>query len=270
MWALRLRLGALAGSALGGAIFIGSDVNWVGGLIAVGGFVVALGCDVFTSIEKPDRQWYEGRAAAESAKTLAWRYAVHGESFDESDDAQADKFFTNRIREILQDLGDLELPGSPTDSEQISSPMRQIRAKSFEQRRAIYRDGRIEDQRSWYSQKSAANATSRKRWFLAALVTQVIGILTGLLIVADIVKFDSIGLLAAIAATMTSWSQAKQFSNLSTAYGITAQELASIKSEIGSVAEEEWSNFVGQAEEAISREHTLWRASRGVKYPRHG
>lgn len=269
LWALRVRLGALVGSALGGAAFIGSDLNWVGGLIAVSGFVIALGCDAYTGIEKPERQWYEGRAAAESAKTLAWRYAVRGESFDGLNDSEADRAFAARIRELLQDLGELELAGSTADAEQISVQMRDIRARSFEDRRDIYCDGRIEDQRSWYSDKSAINAGHRKKWLLAASVTQIIGVLTGLLIVADIISFDSIGLLAAVAATMTSWSQAKQFSNLATAYGITAQELATIKSEIASVPEPEWSDYVGQAEEAISREHTLWRASRGVKIARN-
>jgi len=32
--------------------------------------------------------------------------------------------------------------------------------------------------------------------------------------------------------------------------------------------EDEWATFVNESEEAISREHTLWRASRGVDIPR--
>ncbi|KQP29325.1 hypothetical protein ASF38_00685 [Aeromicrobium sp. Leaf272] len=92
--------------------------------------------------------------------------------------------------------------------------------------------------------------------------------ITGLIVLLDVVRIDLVGLIAAGAATMTSWSQAKQYSTLATAYGITAQELATIKSEIDSVPESEWADYVGQAEEAISREHTLWRASRGIRGPR--
>src|SRR5688572_30689755 len=31
--------------------------------------------------ERPHRVWYDGRAAAESIKTLAWKYAVAGDPF---------------------------------------------------------------------------------------------------------------------------------------------------------------------------------------------
>ena len=60
--------------------------------------------------------------------------------------------------------------------------------------------------------------------------------------------------------------EAKQHPNLATAYGIASQELASIATELATLpGEERWAAFVGQAEEAISREHTLWRASRGLR-----
>ena len=61
------------------------------------------------------------------------------------------------------------------------------------------------------------------------------------------------------------WIEAKQHRNLATAYGIASQELASIETELPTKnSEEGWAAFVGQAEEAISREHTLWRASLGL------
>ena len=42
-----------------------------------------------------------------------------------------------------------------------------------------------------------------------------------------------------------------------------SQELAAISGQVDWAATEpEWAHFVDQAEEAISREHTLWRASR--------
>ena len=44
---------------------------------------------------------------------------------------------------------------------------------------------------------------------------------------------------------------------------MTSQELAAISGQVDWAATEaEWAHFVDQAEEAISREHTLWRASR--------
>ena len=57
----------------------------------------------------------------------------------------------------------------------------------------------------------------------------------------------------------------KQHRNLATAYSIASQELAEVATEFVTVkGEEHWAAFVSQAEGAISREHTLWRASRGL------
>ncbi|WP_162237268.1 DUF4231 domain-containing protein [Aeromicrobium sp. Leaf272] len=266
--ALKVRLTGLLVSALGGALLIGGEESAVGGAVALAGFTVALACELYVSIAKPDRRWYEGRAAAESAKTLAWRYAVRGESFAE-DTREVDRYFSDRVREVLEDLKDLDLGGSKTGNrEQISAMMREIRASTFEERRSAYRDGRIEDQRDWYESKSVWNAKRRTWWLSGTIGAQTIGMITGLIVLLDVVRIDLVGLIAAGAATMTSWSQAKQYSTLATAYGITAQELATIKSEIDSVPESEWADYVGQAEEAISREHTLWRASRGIRGPR--
>jgi hypothetical protein len=60
-----------------------------------------------------------------------------------------------------------------------------------------------------------------------------------------------------------SWLQTKQHSNLIESYSVAAQELAAIKAQISPQdTEEAWARFVKEAEEAISREHILWKASR--------
>jgi hypothetical protein len=65
---------------------------------------------------------------------------------------------------------------------------------------------------------------------------------------------------------VTAWVQAKQYQNLATAYGVTSQELSSVASEVATLTDEAlWARFVREAEQTISREHTLWRASRGVR-----
>lgn len=45
---------------------------------------------------------------------------------------------------------------------------------------------------------------------------------------------------AAAAATVTAWVQAKQYQNLATAYGVTAQELAAVASEVEVMTDEAW------------------------------
>ncbi|MFD0382931.1 DUF4231 domain-containing protein [Streptomyces stramineus] len=44
-------------------------------------FLATVCLEVWMLAERPERAWYDGRALAESTKTLAWRYAVGGEPF---------------------------------------------------------------------------------------------------------------------------------------------------------------------------------------------
>ena len=63
------------------------------------------------------------------------------------------------------------------------------------------------------------------------------------------------------AAGILIWIQAKRFRELAAAYGITAHEIGLALSELDDVqVENEFSKFVGDAENAFSREHTQWVA----------
>ena len=261
--ALRLRLGGLLFGTLGSAIFFTAQLPQLAGWLALVGFLVALLAELFTALSKPERQWYEGRAAAESAKTLTWRYAVGGEKF-EVGTIDVDRLFLRELRSILRDLKDVDLSAATASTDQITPKMRSIRAGTFLERRETFSEGRIKDQRAWYAKKSQWNRGRERFWTFAVIAAEFVGLLGGVATIAYSLTFDLLGLFAALAATITAWVQAKQHSNLATAYGITAQELATIHSEIPSITESGWPTFMGHAEEAISREHTLWRASRGV------
>lgn len=55
----------------------------------------------------------------------------------------------------------------------------------------------------------------------------------------------------------------KQHESLATAYALASSELRSIADLLHGVEkEEEWAKFIDEAEGAISREHTMWRAAR--------
>ena len=143
--------------------------------------------------------------------------------------------------------------------------MRQVRALDFNERRQVYLADRIADQQRWYSEKARWNDRRARGWVLVSIVLEVAGLIGGALKAFGWISFDLLGFLAASAAGVTAWIEAKQHRNLATAYGIASQELASIATELPTLnSEERWAAFVGQAEEAISREHTLWRASRGL------
>jgi hypothetical protein len=104
---------------------------------------------------------------------------------------------------------------------------------------------------------------------LSALVLEIAGLLGGAFKAFGWISFDLLGFLAASAGGVMAWIEAKQHRNLATAYGIASQELASIATELPTLNDEErWASFVGQAEEAISREHTLWRTVRPLQTQR--
>lgn len=233
----------------------------LGGLVL---FVVAVAAEIFLLASKPDRTWYEGRAAAESVKTLTWRYSVGGVPFPVDYD-QADADFLGQIKDVLQDLSELHLDPVLTADQQITAAMRQLRASGLDGRKRAYEQDRIEDQRTWYANKSKWNGKRSNWWSVAAIVGETAGILAGALRAFDQIHFDLLGIFAALAAGATAWSQAKQYETLERAYFIASQELATIRSQVDAQDSKDWPTFVDKAEEAISREHTLWRASRGVR-----
>lgn len=264
--ALKFRLAGLILGALGGGVLVALQLYVIGGWVALIGFAAALIAELYTAIEQPDRRWYEGRAAAESVKTLAWRYAARGESFDSSlSAAEADARLVARVEEVLNDLDGLGIESSEKFGSQISSRMREIRDETFDERRRIYCEGRVENQRVWYARRAKWNRTRLHAWTLGILIAEGLGLLGGVLTIVGVLSLDLLGLIAALTAVAAAWTQARQYSALATAYGITAQELASVIAEASRVVEADWADFVGGAEGAISREHTLWTASRGLR-----
>ncbi len=262
---LRLRLAGLLVAAIGGAISIAIFGVHPGGIAAFVGFTLAFSAELYSAITRPDKLWYEGRAAAESVKTLTWRFLVRGAPFAQTVSRDAEKQFLSDLNEILQDLGTVKIHTTDSVQLQITSEMREARETSFESRKELYRIARIENQQLWYAGKAKWNDKRGSMWTNFVLVAEGLGLIAGATIAAGWITFDLLGMLAAIAATGTAWMQAKQHQNLATAYSVTAQELASILSELENVQESDWPRFVEESEEAISREHTLWRASRGIR-----
>lgn len=267
--ATRLQLASLVVAALGGALTLKDGDGEIGPVVALIGFSVALVIRGFLFGMQPAKAWYQGRAAAESVKTLAWRYAVGGHPFVAGmPQKDADELFIERCREVLKDLHSLDV--GATGESQITDEMRALRASPLDRRKAAYEKGRIEDQRSWYSDKANWNRKRRVAWQMALTGLEVAGLLAAIARVANWIDFNVLGLGAACVAAATAWLQARQHEQLATAYSLTAQELANVKGLIRHSPHDDddsWAVFVQDAEEAISREHTMWRASRGVRLP---
>lgn len=268
LWATKLRLVALTVAA--GAGGVSGIIGGYAGLLSAAGFVAALAVEGFILKTQPDRVWYEGRAAAESAKTLAWRYAVGGEPFSLSSvtGADADRLLVERLNDVLADLGDLDLSSPLADGQQITGSMQALRSDTLDARKAAYEAHRIVAQQAWYAVKARWNSLRARRWSAAMVAVEAVGGIGALMkATGDLPGVGwLLGLLGAAGAAGAAWVQTRQHQGLAAAYSVATNELASISSLIRwQQTEEEWAAFVRDAERAISREHSLWRSSRGVR-----
>jgi SMODS and SLOG-associating 2TM effector domain 3/SMODS and SLOG-associating 2TM effector domain 1 len=264
--AIRVRLYLLVLAAAAGAVTVAAaEVDW-SSFVGAAALVAAALTELYLVRDQPERHWYEARAAAESAKTLGWRYAVGAEPFgvEVLSGRDADRLLVQRLNDVLTDLDELATEPPGGGSEQITPAMRAVRAAPLPVRRSVYERCRIEEELGWYRAKSAWNQRRARRLTLAVLACEVVGAIGGLLRVAGI-TVNLLGVAAAGAAALGLWLQTRQHQVLAHAYAVTAQELSSIRSLIQwQESEPEWTGFVDDAEAAISREHTLWRAKRGL------
>jgi hypothetical protein len=259
-----LRLAMLVAAAIFGLFSWRTGGGDLAGIAAAVAFGVALLSELYLLQERPDRVWYDGRAVAESAKTLAWRYLVGGDPFGKAglSDNDAEQLLLDRFGQIARDLKGTHLVPVSGGTNQLSDAMQQLRALPLDERRALYRRGRIHDQQDWYARKARWNEQRSTRWSLALTALEAVGLVGAVLKATGTVKVDLVGLAGALVAAGVAWAQTKQHQMLASAYAVASQELATIGARIDRPStEQEWAHFVDQAEDAISREHTLWRAS---------
>jgi hypothetical protein len=265
-WFLRARRAQLLSfvvAATAGVLTIVVGSYDVAGVVALIAFAVVLIDQVLLDKFDPQRLWYEGRMAAESVKHLGWKYAVRADPF--VSDEGADPEFVARLTETREAVSDLAL--QPAAADQITSWMRDLRASPFETRRATYLNSRVADQRDWYSRRSGQHAHTAWQWRIALYVAMVVGALAGIGKALTVLSLDFIGVSATVASGITAWVESKQFSTLVVAYAQASHELAGAHSLGESIADdaEAWSKFVNDTEDAISREHRMWAASRTAK-----
>ncbi|MDP9846982.1 DUF4231 domain-containing protein [Streptosporangium lutulentum] len=233
-------------------------------LVSAVAFAGALIAEIYLALTKPEKLWYEGRAVAESAKTLMWRFMVGGAALGiKEPKLAAEDHLLSRYREIANDLPGLELIPTVGLSDQITEYMRKVRALHLKERMRYYIKGRLDNQIDWYGQRSRWNRKHATIWVTLLLMLELAGLIAAILRATGMLPIDIMGILSAVAAGGIAWVQAKQYQALAAAYAVAYHELAIIKTGASKVlSEEAWATYVAAAEDAISREHTLWRASR--------
>lgn len=211
--------------------------------------------------------WYQGRALAESCKTLSWRFMTRSELFEDTVSLQNTKQkFIDRVQELGAEFPELnkvmsaELLNKPV----ITETMLRIRELNLAERKDYYIKNRIEDQKTWYAKKAALNNKKYNCWFFVIIVSQAFSLISVVfLIIRPEVMWNLVGLFTTISAVSLSWLQIKRHQELKQAYTTTSKELNMILSLSDNInTDSDFSKFVLDSENAVSREHTLWLAQR--------
>jgi len=217
--------------------------------------------------KKYEDTWYRGRALAESCKTLTWRFIMCSEFFENSiTEEESEKRFIKRIKEINNEFPDLSnaISAKKINAPIITNEMKKIRKLSLIDRKAYYLENRIENQIEWYSSKADNNKSKYENWFTSVIICQFLALIA----IAYLVKypmsdFNLVGLFSTISASGFSWLQLKKYQENKEAYTTATSELNSIKAEANrNFSDEEFSKYVLDSENAMSREHTMWLAQK--------
>jgi hypothetical protein len=222
--------------------------------------------NLFVLFFQPEKKWYEGRAIAESVKTLTWKFITGAKPFDlKLDDEKSQLIFNEILKKIIGQRKDFYiLIGKKYPNENmISEEMISIRKSSFEERKKMYLEMRIQDQINWYSKKSTENDRYKLITFIVMICFQILGIIFFIRELNTKVVFSFTSISIALTSILLTWLQLKRFQELTESYAITAMELKFIKDKSKFILNDnDLDKYVDDSETAISREHTLWLARR--------
>jgi hypothetical protein len=242
---------------------VGTAIAVVTAIVLLGAFTARLA----NRLLRDERAWFDGRAVAESAKSLTWQFMMRAGAFSTPgvDAPAAEQRLVMDLWQLRKERKDLRLVTSAsTEGGQITSRMRNVWSKSLDERRAVYIEARLNDQMSWYRNKASQNQRSVYLWFAVGLGAQLLALVAAVVRIVALPSLNFIGLFSAIAASATAWTQLRRHDELTRSYGLAADELSMLK-ELLEQAVDEHTFFqrIEEIEGAISREHTMWVAKRG-------
>jgi hypothetical protein len=236
--------------------------HWSIAVVQVLSLLGALSCSIYLYTERPDRLWYAGRAVAESIKTITWRYVCRAEPF-QVEDTLARREFQRKLKAIVDQNKDVaQSLSNNLGKPQITEVMTKMRAQVLGDRKSTYTTNRIKDQLHWYANKSTFNRKTSSKYFIFLILINIAAVISAVVRVKFIsTPFWPTDIFVAGAASLLSWMQANRFSELAASYAVATHEISLIldQSTIPD-SDESFSLFVGDSENAFSREHTLWIA----------
>lgn len=215
-----------------------------------------------------ENKWYKYRALTESIKTITWRFAMKAEPFSSCSELSDAKQFHKYIESSISGANyalKTKLVSSENYGNDAVENLRLIRSEGYELRRDFYVENRIIDQRNWYTSKFIFNKRKAKQWFVITVCFYLflIAISTWNSINPTKIFFIPVDIITTLVASIIGWNQTKKYQELSASYQLTAHEVGLIKERSSYVnSEDDFVDFVRDAETAFSREHTQWLARR--------
>jgi hypothetical protein len=262
LWLIRIEYGLLfVAAVLSMQFFAGATFYLIYACVFLAALIVLLS----RALIKPEQDWYRCRALAESVKTLTWRYMMGAQPFSASMELTAarDEFRQHLERTFKENRSTAEkMVTEWSDADQITAEMDRVRGLSLTDRKKLYANERVGEQRSWYSRKASANRKAGQWWVGAGILAYCVAALLAL----GRIEFPHwylwpIQPVIVFASSIIGWMHIKKFSELKAAYTVAAHEIGLIKPRLEDVANElEFSTCVNDAELAFSREHTMWIA----------
>lgn len=270
-WLLRIQLSlaAIAAAVAATMAVPESPLPMLEGFsVIVAFFAIGIVVQLVATRQQFERRWYVFRAVRESQKSLIWQFAVGLGEFTTSTPGGLSSYI-KRMKEAEDEFA-LKPPTAnprPDEEERFVLTIQQMRAEGWETRRSVFLRERVDDQISWYGSRVKENKRSANALDAMVVILQISGIVLSVVLLER--HFNGSSLLAltvCVLASLVAWGQAKQYSSLIGPYSNAQRELMSIRQLINVASSE--SEFVrsgSEAEEAISREHSLWCARRGVQ-----
>lgn len=275
LWELALLVAAASAGAADGEPWA-----WAAAVAYLGAVIIA----ALIARQNPQRLWYDGRAVAESVKTLSWKYAVRADSYQPPPrrlpdaellyDLQLNGLlgeFKNNPAVLPEITADLRNWRAPSRHPEITGPMAELRSQPLPVRREVYLRERVRVQQDWYRTKATQNRIASGWATRMAIVLPLAGLTLAVLRALGFFSYDALGSVSAFAASVAAWAQLRQYRPQAAAYTLAASELAQVEAQLAQLdpesedSEETWARLARDSEDAISREHTTWQARREVR-----
>lgn len=249
------------------ALTLFSTVTMVVAIASAIAFLVSLSAYLYSQHKNYKGQWYQARALAESIKTATWRFMMQADPFDSESITQDTTRYRSLLTELLKEnstLGEILADYATSSVDQLPHLTIEIRDKEFADKRMVYLSDRIDDQLKWYLGKSSENKKRSRRYIKWISFTYGVAIVLLLIRIGNpTLNYLPIDLFAVTAMILIGWKQLRRFDELASAFTLTAHEVGIIKSRFRDVTTASaLSDFVSDAENAFSREHTQWAARR--------